>query len=649
MTAPLFCNLILADTDRDIVGLKRFCEGLKQRGVWDLAHLTVLLHADKARWNDPGQKRFFRGLLNQGHEIGVWFAGMRPAIARWLDIPEAQITACGFQLFSDTDLEEQARLVQAGFLTGANACIEGDSHKEELWDIPHNWEGAPCLPYWVQWDADQPESACRVGRELTKRNAVLELQWATRTLWHNIDRICLPQCFHFGEPAKHTQWIQGPLVRKGDIRWWQDELCAYEENVRTGRAPFAYINTASEANVFTPGGPWAAMLDVDTALQCALDLVEWMIGRGWRMLTCREFYNWFTRSWPCPSAPSAAFLMPDTLGGRRDQRGTMIPHKGRMLHAETRYYQVIDHEHRLGPELVIAYGLQTPNLLRAGYTFGDPAIYGPGQNRAQYGSTTGNAIFWSPSEPLTDGNGTPYYTVNKPAEARDRTITLYLGDDWRPYQFCDAAIERVRRSGETLSWTKRMRVPVTGSDIRVAWHHRLQGPEHRIRITVSGKDAIGQPVHLRLCPYFHQGWDSHYGDQSGVRTVPREQAGQERHVFAHAHGTEFEWRTDNLQPRSLQIASPPNGQIRIHVFNRNPGRSKNDPEWTIDDNPLCNRGLTLQTTAPGATIEFLDSPGACPYVTVLLHLGAHRRQRVYEFRFTYWHWREAPSDVSDRS
>lgn len=648
MSKPLFCNLIIADTDRDITGLRRFCDGLRQRAVWDHVRLTILLHADKAGWNDPGQKRYFRGLYNAGHEIGVWFAGMRPAIAQWLDIPQREITACGFQLFSDTDLEEQARLTQAGFLTGANACIEGDSHKEELWDIPHNWEGAPFLPYWVHWDPDHPERTSRVGRELTRTQAMLEMQWATRTLWHNIDRICLPQCFHFGEPVKHTQWVQGPLATKGDIRWWQDELRAFEDNVRLGRAPFAYINTASEANVFTPGGPWAPVLDVDTALQCALDLVCWMLERGWRMMTCRQFYDWFVRQWPCPSAPSAAFLMPDTLGGRRDQRGTVIPHKGRMLHAETRYFQVIDHEHRLGPEMIIAYGLQTPNLLRAGYTFGDPALFGPGQNKAQYGSTTGNAVFWSPSPPLTDGAGVPYYTVNKPPDARDRTITLYFGDEWQPYQFCDASIERVQRRGEVVSWTKRMRCPVNGTDIRLAWHHRLQGPHHRIRISVAGADAVGQPVCLRLCPYFHQGWDSFYGLQPGVRSVLSEQAGQERYVFASSADTLFEWRTDNTQPRRSRLTVPQSGRIRLHVFNRNPGRPAADPEWTIDDNPDCNRGLTVETKAPGAIIECIDTPGPSAYVTVLLHLGPHRPRRTYEFQFTYWHERTAPPDVPMR-
>lgn len=287
-----FCNIIFADTDPDIIGLTRFIAAAKNRGLYDRIRFTVLLHGDRAGLNIPGQRETYRRLHDDGNEIGVWYAAMRGGISAWLGIPESEITTNGFQLFGDPDVDEQARATEAGFRASANACVEGDSFKEEFWDVPHNWEGAPWLPYWTQWDSANPKSTARVNREMDKPKAMLELQWATRTMWETYDRICLPQNFHFGEPLKKTQWPFSPLVTRGDISWWRAEIEQLESNLHAGRTPLLYINTGSESNIFTPNGAWAHFLDSDEALECALDLIQMLVDKGWRLVTVSDFVDY---------------------------------------------------------------------------------------------------------------------------------------------------------------------------------------------------------------------------------------------------------------------------------------------------------------------------------------------------------------------
>ncbi len=636
---PKFCNIVLADTDMNLDGMQRFIGGAKARGLWGRFKLTILLHPDSAAADKPGQREFYRGLHDEGHEIGVFFAGGRPAIAKWLGIPEAEVTTIGFELFGDVDTEEQARASQQGFRATVNACIEGDSMLEERWDIPHNWEGAPYLPYWVQWDADRPADTARVNREMTKKQAALELQWATRTMWHNYDRICLPQCFHFGEPLKHSQWPFQQLAHRGDIWWWRAEIDELEANLSAGRTPLLYLNTASEANIFSPSGPWAPMLDTEEALSCALDLVALLLDRHWNLVTVREFTDYYAKRWPCPTVPSAAYLMNDTLAGRPDKQGLVVPSHGRLLHAETQHFQIVDHEHRMSPEIVVAYDLQTPNLLRGGYTFGDPDQHGAGQNPGQYSATTGNALFWSPSAPLANAKGVPYYHSAKPADARDRTFTLYLGDEWEPYQFAEARFINVTRRGSEVAWTKEMLAPVAGTDTKLRYTHRLVGSEHRVEVEVLGKDAVGKPVRLRLCPYFHQGWDTDYakpGTPRPATIADPKSAGQERNVFARVGAREFAFSETNPS-RTAERITLAAGRARIDLFNRNPGRPRTAPGWTIDDNPAMNRGVLVTLDTHAAAVTLVDAPGPTHYVTAVVDLGPHRPGAKYRFTFTYWH------------
>jgi hypothetical protein len=433
----------------------------------------------------------------------------------------------------------------------------------------------------------------------------------------------------------------GQLVRPGEAAgWWRVELLEYERNLEAGCTPFLYLNSASEGNVFTPGGAWTPFLDPDEALVCALDLVDLLLARGWQLVTVREFVDWFEARWPCPEAPSMVFLMNDTLANRRDRDGLVIAGHGRLLHAETQRFQVTDHENRMSPTLVVAYDLRTPNLLRGGYTFADPDRWTAEESRdGHYASTTGNALFWTADEPLLDAHGEPYFAPSKPLECRDRTFTLYLGDAWEPYQLVPGRIFGVGREGDAVHWSKEMASPVAGTDIRLVYHHTLAGAEHRVRIEVLGRDAVGREVRFRLCPFFHQGWDL-------LPTVPQDgsvvpdpgTAGQERNVFGRAGDREFaysESRPERHGERWRLTTGPEAGRATIRLFNRNPGREG----ATCDDNPAFNRGFDLSLTdaGEGVEVEWIDEPGPNAYVTAVLHLGPHRQGQEYEFTFRYWH------------
>lgn len=635
---PKFCNVLLHNQgDTSIVGLHRFVDAARERGLLPPMELTVLLNGHEERLM-PGERAFFVELFDGGHEIAVELPAYRATTARWLGIDEAAITTQGAGLFADAQVEQQAEITAAGFTAALNVCVEGNS-LAEFWDIPHNWEGAPMFPYWAQWDAENPLRTDRTNRELDKDRAVLELHWASRTLWHNYDRFPIPQCFHFGEPLKHSQWSVGQLVRPGEGGgWWRVEVDQYERNLHAGRTPFLYLNTASEANIFTPGGPWKPFLDSDEALECALDFVELLLERGWNLCTVSEFTQWFTERWPCPEAPSMVYVMDDTLANRRDRDGRIIPGHGRLLHAETKYFQITDHENRIAPEMVVAYALRTPNLLRGGYAWADPARWDAPESRdGHYGSTTGNAIFWSPGEPLADIHGTPYFPPHKKPECRERTFTLHIGDAWEPFQFVPGTIHGVEREGDTIRWSKTMDAPAPGTDTRLTYHHVLNGPKHRVRVEVAGRDAVGEAVSLRLAPFFHQGWDQKPpADMSAANVPDPNRAGQERNTFVRVGNEEFGYREDNQSLRKHTFETGSSGEVTL--YNRNPGAVGG----TCDDNPAFNRGFTVTLGRPG-TVVAMDQAGPNNHSLLEIHFGAHAPGQAYEFALEYW--RGAPEPV----
>ena len=633
-TAPKFCNVILHNqSDTSIVGLHRFSDAARSRTLLPPMRLTLLLNGHEERLM-PEERGFFRQLHEEGHELAVELPAYRESVATWLGIAASAITTQGGRLFADAHLEEHASVTAAGFTAAANVCVEGNS-LAEFWDIPHNWEGAPMFPYWAQWDTENPRRTDRTNRELDKVHAVLELHWASRTLWHNYDRFPIPQCFHFGEPLKHSQWNVGQLVCRGEGGgWWRVELEQYERNLRAGRTPFLYLNTASEANIFTPGGPWSAMLDSDEALECALDMVALMLEREWRLCTVAEFTRWFSERWPCPESPSMVYVMNDSLANRRDRDGRIIAGQGRLLHAETKYFQITDHENRIAPEMIIAYDLRTPNLLRGGYTRANPEKW---NDRASwdghYASTTGNALFWSPSEPLKDINGVPYFPPHKKPECRDRIFTLYVGDEWKPFQFVPGTIFGVARSGNVIRWSKEMDAPAHGSDTRVIYHHELDGPMHRVRVDVAGADAVGKPVKLRLAPFFHQGWDHKAPEGLADPRIPHpESAGQERNTFIRASGREFMYREDNQECRTHSWRLDAVSGNAVRVFNRNAGGQ----EGGYDDNPIYNRGFTITLNGSSSTVRAIDESGPNNATLLEIDFGDHQPGRQYAFAFEYW-------------
>lgn len=355
-------------------------------------------------------------------------------------------------------------------------------------------------------------------------------------------------------------------------------------------------------------------------------------------MTVSDFVDYYQSKFPCPNAPSSAFLLEDTLAGHKDKQGLIVPAHGRMLRVETKYFQIIEHEKRMTPEMIVAYGLETPNLLRGGYTFSEPDHWKDQKNMNQYTSTTGNAVFWSPTEALVNANGEPYYHSNKPDDAFNRCYTFYVGDDWMPYQFTDSQISNVKRNGNKISWTKEMKSAIAGTDIRVRYDNVVDDKKHKIRVSILGKDAVGQPVHMRISPYFHQGWDNDYikAKDRDPKIPDPSKVGQEQNVYAKVNNEEFAYSESNLI-QHYKIIVPDNRPAALSIFNRNPGVDPSAPGWTIDDNPDMNRGFTVTFQADRASVEMIDPPGAANFVTSIINLGNHSFNREYDFEFEYWH------------
>jgi len=181
-----------------------------------------------------------------------------------------------------------------------------------------------------------------------------------------------------------------------------------------------------------------------------------------------------------------------------------------------------------------------------------------------------------------------------------------------------------------------MLTPVSGTDIRLIYHHTLDGPEHRVRVEILGDDAVGKPVHLRLCPYSHQGRDHKAPATRSDNRIPDPAAvGQERNVFARAGNHEFAFTESNESLRTEALPVLPQGMLS--VYNRNPGKLGD----SYDDNPAFNRGFTLRVKNSPAEVEFVDPPGPSLFITVLLHLGRHEKGAIYGFAFRYWHGTDA--------
>ena len=171
----------------------------------------------------------------------------------------------------------------------------------------------------------------------------------------------------------------------------------------------------------------------------------------------------------------------------------------------------------------------------------------------------------------------------------------------------------------------------SGSQRRIQSASSLEELE-AVRVEVLGKDAVGKPVRLRLCPYFHQGWDHKAPETRTDNRIPdHNTVGQERNVFARAGETEFAFSESNEALRTETVTALPNGSVS--VFNRNPGK----PDGSFDDNPAFNRGFTLRVNHPQAGVEFVDPPGPNISVIVLLDFGNYKEGADYEFSFRYWH------------
>jgi len=285
--------------------------------------------------------------------------------------------------------------------------------------------------------------------------------------------------------------------------------------------------------------------------------------------------------------------------------------------------------------MIVAYECKSPNLVRGGYTFANPRKFPSNETETgHYASTTGNAIFWSPSKSFTDILGNEYFQSYKVEDCKNRTFTFYFGEEWEPYQFAKGEFSRIRRiSDDEVTWTKEMLNPIFGTDTRVKYIHTLKGNKHIITMEVDGKDAIGKDAKFRLSPYFHQGWDLAPTEELNDPFVPDwKTVGQERNVFASINDYQFAFSENNpdLITKTVSGKSERDG-ISLKIFNKNPGIG-----LTCDDNPDFNRGFTLNIKEKKADVTFIDLPMNNEFVTAEINFGKHKVGQNYTVEFEYW-------------
>ncbi|MBO4548953.1 MAG: hypothetical protein J5758_07035, partial [Abditibacteriota bacterium] len=280
------------------------------------------------------------------------------------------------------ELEEKPEFTKyfAGFgvKTQFNAVLEGDSLIGETIDLGHNWEGRPFMPYYTQMRSEDPQKSCKTNRELRETDAPLDLFWLTRSPWSEYDRYCFQYSTHPGDV------LVGPGSRKraypDNIWYWENEIKEWENNLEKGYIPYAHISIALEGELIAD--PMSDTDDRRIKQAILKDLVDLLLSRGWKPVASLDFLKWYSEKWPCPEAPNSVIYFNDTArepDGRyftpawsyvTEDRETSD--MGHIFIAETKYFRVCEHQHRLSPFMETAYELECPNLYAQKHAGHDP-------------------------------------------------------------------------------------------------------------------------------------------------------------------------------------------------------------------------------------------------------------------------------------
>lgn len=561
----------------------------------------------------PEFTEFIKERLATGSELAVTSAHQKEAIAKAFGLsPKTIVTQMALWISSIP--ETTAIDVDANLKVRFQAVLEGDSLIGETIDNGHNWEGRPFLPYYVQIRPDQPRLSSKSNREMRKNNAPLDLFWLTRSPWSVYDRYCFTHSFHLGDV-----FIGIPKrCPVDDIWFWRNEILQWEKNIENKTIPYAHISVCNEMCTTTS-------MYTDTSFGMPKDhyyrlemLAEYLLKRGWKPITGKDFHKWYSNRWPCPETPSQLLVFNDT---DRNPNGKYYVatfdkvetyDKGDILIAETKFFRISDHQHRLSPFMEVAYNLEAPNLYAAGYaghdprkkdertgnhfgkTFADGTGWVGDPDALSVTATTGNALFWGVDpdrgiltkwEKLAPNLGVP------PKAARNRCYSLLI--DGKDIQFPDDISEKygvffdTKRQGNIVSWKKRIQIELDGKKVPLVISHTLVDKKHQIEFIDETQSLDKHTIELVFRPFWYPAW----------------LIDQERMVYARATGMlgeSFAYSVDNSEDIEFTHKLPSNikGQY-LSLYHCDPLR------------PELAREIRIEFSSDMADeIRFIDKAGS---------------------------------------
>ena len=280
-----FCNLIFVIQGNDsIFGLHRFhVDAAKNRGLLGRLRMTVVLGGFEPE-NAPRNRRSSAAWSTRvtNSELSSW-NGRPQWPSGWASPRRNSPPSAAKRKAIPTSRPRPAIRWPASHQ--AHACVEGQFTGRVLGHSPQLGRRARCSLTGSQWDEQTPADHRRVNRELDENKAVLELHWASRTLWHNYDRFPIPQCWHFGEPLKRNDWSVGPVGpsrRKG--RLVASRTGGIREEPKAGRTPLPLPEHGLGSATFSrPGAPGGRAWIRTRRWIAPLDMMELLLARGWRL------------------------------------------------------------------------------------------------------------------------------------------------------------------------------------------------------------------------------------------------------------------------------------------------------------------------------------------------------------------------------
>ena len=511
-------------------------------------------------YNVPTKKEygdFVKDRLAKGSEIGyanAVFDNRKAEIEEYFNLPKGSINAW----VGSWELEEEPWITKSAVDNNIkvqfNAVLEGDSLIGETIDLGHNWEGRPFMPYYTQIRLDKPNMSSKSNRELREKNAPLDLFWLTRTPWSEYDRHCFQYSFHLGD----VRVGGGQYLRctPDNIWFWKNEISEWQKNLDKKYIPYAHISICLEGEL-TGKGVDANQIGEngrDGNLAMLEKLIDYLLENGWTPLTGIEFYDWYSNKWPSPETPNTVVFFKDTArdpNGKYNTPNWSIPESesfdmGNILIAETKYFRVIDHEHRLSPFMEVAYELETPNLFQTGYAGHDPrediidelhggATFADGTGfigdpkQLSVTAATGNALFWGndPHRGIPTKWDVMASKLGVMPMTKNRCYTVLIdGKDiqfptkWEPNKYYGKIFDIVRND-KYISWKKRIKFDFNGKNATLVMSHKLEGKEHKIRIIDENNMFKNNKIEFAFRPFFYPGWLLEqeylvYGNVSGM-------------------------------------------------------------------------------------------------------------------------------------